>query len=263
MIASISHGQSVIVHNLKLSSLDIFCPFVLSLSIATKTMMKVSVGTIFPESNHPLISDYPIIIWWLSHPSEKYERQLGRCNSQYMKDKNWCSKLWGLPTTTMKIDGGFHLWDPKWMVSNGNPKQKLMIWGYPYDSGNLHFHSPILSHAPGRLGGVLCVEVASVAARVNRGNLPPWEYHGIQWVNRYIARIDQYIPMMYLTDLVLAIYNSKRILVYTCIYNKVYTKWHFDMFWRITFHHARWFKLVRPRLLGFSGQQQVNIHHQK
>ena len=96
MIASISHGQSVIVHNLKLSSLDIFCPFVLSLSIATKTMMKVSMGTIFPESNHPLISDYPIIIWWLSHPSEKYERQLGRCNSQYMKDKNWCSKLWGL-----------------------------------------------------------------------------------------------------------------------------------------------------------------------
>ena len=30
--------------------------------------------------------------WWLGHPSEKYESQLGWWNSQYMGKWNWCSK---------------------------------------------------------------------------------------------------------------------------------------------------------------------------
>ena len=57
-----------------------------------------------PGGHGPAHSRYPQVIalfirlverktgWWLGHPSEEYESQLGWLATQYMGKSNWCSK---------------------------------------------------------------------------------------------------------------------------------------------------------------------------
>ena len=74
--------------------------------------------------------------WWLGHPSEKYERQLGWWDSQYMGKYNWCSKP---PTShqfypyfenlVWNFRGSWENWKLRWLALKRKfPRDMVLLW---------------------------------------------------------------------------------------------------------------------------------------